>query len=92
MAKVLNQLIALLKDAKPVERTRLIGPSNEATHIWNLSDGATIVLTGTIRHQRTHPMKEVFATVERLDKPFKKVVANVKRSYTLSRKRMEELP
>lgn len=89
MARVINQLIALQGRAEPVDIRKLVGPQNQTTHVWGMSDGATIVLTGTIRPQRRGKSPNVFDTVERLDKPVRVVAANIKRKYTLSRKKEE---
>lgn len=89
MARVINQLIALQGRAEPVDIRKLVGPRNQTTHVWAMSDGATIVLTGTIRPHRRGKSPNVFDTVERLDKPYRVVAATIKRKYTLSRKKEE---
>lgn len=87
MAKVLNRLIELQRGAQPTERRNLFGPQNAATQIWKLTDNGVIILQGKIKPGRSGASPFVFDTVERVEKPFNQVLGQVKRRYTLLRKR-----
>jgi hypothetical protein len=89
MAKVLNQLVILMKGAKAVDTCDIKGPDNTVTRVWELSDGASIVMRGQFREERRSKSQFVCDEVDRVEKPAGKIISSLKRQRTLALKKQQ---
>jgi hypothetical protein len=85
MSKPASLLIHLQGKAKVLDVSKIAGINKEETHVWKLSDGCSIVIHATSNMQNGQRAARIMCA-EKLDKPFKTVVANIKRKVTMSLK------
>ncbi|MFC3110220.1 hypothetical protein ACFQAT_26100 [Undibacterium arcticum] len=88
MAKLFNRLVQLQGKAHVCDISRINGTPTQCTQVWALDDGSSIVMQMTPRIVRGES-SPVCETIEKTNRPFKVVVATVKRKYTLLRKKQE---
>lgn len=86
MPKSIWQKVAEWQGPNHVLNTAAIqGPGNRRTLVWETMAGNGVAVIEKIGDSR----RGQFVDVKILDKPFKTVVAKVKRAHTLERKRIE---
>lgn len=86
MPKSIWLTVAEWQGRHPFQNTAAIqGPGNRRTLVWETTAGNGVAVIEKIGDSR----RGQFVDVQFHDKPFKAVVAKVKRSHTLERKRIE---
>ncbi len=86
MPKSIWSEVAVWQGRNPVlKQTAIQGPGNRRTLIWETTAGNGVAVIEKIGDEK----KGQFVGVKFRNKPFKTVVAQVRRSFTLERKRLE---
>lgn len=88
MSKPASLLIQLQGNARLLDISKIKGIGNDETHVWKLDDGSSIVIHAKARMQNGKRAAKI-ECAEKSQQPFKVVVANIKRRYTLLRKKVE---
>ena len=87
MPKSIWSEVATWQGRNPVlNKTAIQGPGNRRTLVWETTAGNGVAVIEKIGDEK----KGQFVGVKIQNKPFKTVVAQVKRSFTLERKRHEK--
>jgi hypothetical protein len=89
MARIALKLLQLQGNAHCIETSRIKGPRDLETIIWQLTDGTSIEIGARSRTYRGNSAA-IFETAVKRTKPLKVVAANVKRQYTRLRRQEDE--